>query len=320
MMKIVVLDGFAANPGDLSWAGIEKFGSVIVYDRTEPQDVVSRIADAEIALVNKIVMTGEIMDACPNLKYIVETGTGFNNIDVQAARSRGIPVSNVPSYSTASVAQMVFAYLLEIAQRPMAHSDAVHKGKWTNCPDFCFRDYPIFELEGKTLGILGYGAIGQKVAEIACAFGMNVLAHSRTARPELETQRIKIASLDETLAGSDFITLHMPHNPDSDKIINADTIAKMRDGAIVINTARGACVNEADVRAALDSGKLGFYASDVLSCEPPKADNPLIGAPNCILTPHIAWMSFEARSRLMETLRQNVESYAKGAPINVVNP
>lgn len=319
-MKIVVLDGYAANPGDLSWEKIAALGDLTVYDRTAPEDVVKRIGNAEIVLTNKVAITETILDACPSIRFICEIATGFNNIDVLAAKARGISVSNIPSYSTSSVAQMVFAFLLEIAQRIVAHSDAVHAGRWTNCEDFCFRDYPLFELEGKTLGIIGYGAIGQRVANIAVSLGMKVLACSRTYRPELSTQHIKIVTQDEVLSGSDVISLHCPQNKESEGLISRNTIAQMKDGVIIINTARGGIVVEQDVLDALISGKLSFYAADVLSTEPPKAENPLLGAPNAFITPHIAWMTIEARSRLMDITLNNLKAFLAGNPINVVNP
>lgn len=318
-MNIVVLDGYAANPGDLSWEPFAALGELTVYDRTAPADLLARIGDAEIIITNKVPLTKEVLSACPAVRFICESATGYNNIDVAYAASRGIPVSNVPAYSSASVAQMVFAFLLEIAQRIASHSDAVHSGRWTNCEDFCFRDHPLFELEGKTLGIIGYGEIGKKVASIATSFGMKVLACSRTYRPELSTETIKIVTQDEVLAGSDVITLHCPQNPESQGLICSDTIAKMKDGVIIINTARGGCVVEQDVLDALKRGKLGFYAADVLSTEPPRADNPLLGAPNTFITPHIAWMTTEARSRLMDTMLCNLRAFLDGAPINVVN-
>ena len=320
MVKIVVLDGYVANPGDLSWGPLESLGALTVYDRTAPEDVAARIGDAEIVLTNKVYITAEVMDACPSLRFIGELATGYNNIDVVAAKTRGIPVSNIPAYSTASVAQMVFAYLLSIAQQIVPHSDAVHAGRWTNCEDFCFRDYPLFELEGKTLGIVGYGAIGKRVAQIAVAFGMKVLAYSRTYRPELSTEDIKIVTLEELLANSEIITLHFPQNDDSVHFINRETIARMRDGVILINTARGGCVVEGDLREALEAGKVSWYATDVLSTEPPSGENPLLGAPNALITPHIAWMTNEARARLLQVAYENVKAFLEGAPIHVVNP
>lgn len=320
MIKMVVLDGYVANPGDLSWGPLESLGTLTVYDRTAPEDVAARIGDAEIVLTNKVCITEEVMDTCPSLRFICELATGYNNIDVAAAKARGIPVSNIPAYSTSSVAQMVFAFLLSIAQQIVPHSDAVHAGRWTDCEDFCFRDYPLFELEGKTLGIVGYGAIGKRVAQIAVAFGMKVLAYSRTYRPELSTQDIQIVQLEELLAKSDIVTLHFPQNDDSVHFINRETIARMRDGVILINTARGGCVVEAELREALESGKVSWYAADVLSTEPPSGDNPLLGAPNALITPHIAWMTNEARARLLQVAFENVKAFLAGNPIHVVNP
>lgn len=318
-MKIVVTDGYPANPGDLSWAPFEAMGELVIYDRTAPDEVIARLQGAEIVITNKVPITEEVLAACPTIRFLCESATGYNNIDIAAARARGIPVSNVPAYSSASVAQLVFALLLEMAQRVAAHSDAVHEGRWTACPDFCFRDHPLFELAGKTLGIIGYGDIGKKVAAIAVSFGMEVLACSRTYRPELAAPHIQIVSQDEVLRGSDVITLHCPQNPESQGLICRESIEKMKPGARIINTARGGCVVEQDVRDALESGRLGFYAADVLSSEPPKQDNPLLGAPNTLLTPHIAWMTTEARTRLLHTMEENLRAYLAGAPINVVN-
>lgn len=319
-MKIVVLDGYTANPGDLSWEPLRALGELIIYERTAAEDIVSHIGNADIVLTNKVPITAATLDACPSIRFICETATGYNNVDVLSAKDRGIPVSNVPSYSTASVSQLVFSLLLEIAQHVAAHSDAVHAGRWGSCGDFSFRDYPLFELAGKTLGIIGYGTIGQKVAKIAVSFGMHVLACSRTYRPELSTDHITIVTQDEVLKGSDIITLHCPENQESQGLINRDTIAQMKDGVIIINTARGALVVEQDVVDALHDGKIYWYAADVLSVEPPRDGNVLIGAPRTLLTPHIAWMTTEARTRLMSTVQDNVSSFLEGHPINVVNP
>lgn len=319
-MKIVVLDGYAANPGDLSWEPFETLGDLTVFARTAPSEMISRIGDAEIVVTNKVVISEQILSACPSIRFLCESATGFNNIDIAAAKARGIPVSNVPAYSSASVAQMVFAFLLEIAQRIVPHSESVRTGRWTKCEDFCFRDYPLFELEGKTLGIIGYGDIGKKVAAIAVSFGMEVLACSRTYRPELSMDHIQIVTQEEVLKGADVLTLHCPQNPESQGLICRGSIAQMKDGVIIINTARGGCVVEQDVADALRGGKLGFYAADVLSSEPPKADNPLLDVPNSFITPHIAWMTTEARDRLMQTMLGNVRAFLSGTPINVVNP
>lgn len=319
-MKIVALDGYSANPGDLSWDDLSALGELTVYDYTLTEEVIPRISDAEAVLTNKVPITAQTMDACPNLKFICVFATGYNIVDVDAAKTRGITVSNIPAYSSASVAQSVFAFLLEIALHVTHHSSAVHSGRWTASKLFCFWDYPLMELEGKTLGIIGYGAIGQRVAKIAVAFGMKVLANNRTYRPELETENIKMVGLDEVLAESDFITLHCPQTPESAGLINRNTIAKMKDSAVVINTARGGCVVEQDVADALVSGKLSWYAADVLSEEPPKAQNPLLSAPHTIFTPHISWATFEARTRLMEIMLDNFKGYLAGSAVNVVNP
>lgn len=319
-MKIVILDGYAANSGDLSWDGIASQGDFTVYDRTAPEDVISRIGDAQLVLTNKVKLTKDVIAACPSIKYIGELATGYNNIDVAYAKEKGIVVSNIPAYSSASVAQLVFAFLLEIAQQVGLHNEAVQHAEWTNCLDFCFRKHPLMELTGKTLGIIGYGTIGKAVATIAVSFGMKVLACSRTFRPELSTEHITICTQEEVLAKSDIITLHCPQNPESENLVCEKTISQMKDGVIIINTARGACVHESDVRNALESGKIAYFAADVLSTEPPMADNPLLNAPNSFITPHIAWMTTEARIRLMDIATANVTAFLAGAPINVVNP
>ena len=312
-MKIVVLDGYAGNPGDLSWAPLEALGELTVYDRSAPDEVDARIEGAEIVITNKVPFNRERMEKAKGLKYIGVFATGYNIIDIAAARELGITVTNIPAYSTDSVAQMVFALLLEICHRVGHHSDAVHAGRWSSNPDFCFWDYPLIELSGKTLGIIGYGQIGKKVAQVARAFGMNVVAWTRTPRdPEC-------VSLDELLAQSDVITLHCPLFPETQHLINKDTIAKMKDGAILINTSRGPVVNDADVAEALKSGKLYAAAADVATVEPIPADNPLLGVPNMFFTPHIAWATQEARVRLMNIAVENVRSFLAGNPVNVVS-
>jgi len=312
-MKIVVLDGYGANPGDLSWENMAALGELTVYDRTAPEDIPSRIGDAEIILTNKCVITREIMQNTKRLKYVGVLATGYNVVDTAAARELGVTVTNIPAYSTDSVAQLVFALLLEICHHVGHHSEAVHSGRWTNSPDFCFWDYPLMELAGKTMGIVGYGRIGKKVAEIARALGMNVLAWTRTPRdPEC-------VSLDELLQKSDVVSLHCPLFPETKNLINKDTIAKMKTGAILINTSRGPVINDQDVRDALDSGKLGAVAADVATVEPIPADNPLLGAKNMFFTPHIAWATFEARARLMDIAVANVRAFIAGEPVNVVS-
>ena len=312
-MKIVVLDGYAANPGDLSWAPLEALGELNVFDRTPADQVAARIADAELVLTNKTVLTRELIAGAKKLKYIGVLATGYNVVDVAAAKELGVVVTNIPAYSTDSVAQLGFALLLEICHNVGHHSQAVHAGRWTSNPDFCFWDAPLIELAGKTMGIVGYGQIGHRVAEIARCFGMNVIAWTRTPRdPEC-------VSLDELLARSDVISLHCPLFPETKNLINRDTIAKMKDGVILINTSRGPVVNDADLREALESGKVYAAGADVSTVEPIPADSPLLGAKNMFLTPHIAWATFEARERLMDIAVKNVEAFLNGAPVNTVN-
>ena len=321
-MKIVILDGYTVNPGDLNWDGLKEFGELTVYDRT-PKDlptILERIGDAEIVLENKINMNRELMDACPNLKYIGEIATGYNNVDTAAAKEKGITVTNIPAYSTASVAQLAFALLLEICHHTAHHNDLVHQGEWCSCPDTMFYDHtwPIIELAGKTLGIIGFGQIGQSVARIAKAFGMKVIAYSRTVREEGKALADYV-TLDELLARSDVITLHCPLFPETKGLINKESIAKMKDGVILLNTSRGPLVNEADLAEALRSGKVYAAGIDVVSEEPMREDNPLLTAPECFITPHMAWMSKEARTRLIDIAVNNIRQWINGTAINVVN-
>lgn len=312
-MKIVVLDGYAANPGDLSWSAFEQLGELTVYDRTAPEDVSSRLEGAAMVLTNKTVLTRELMAGAKDLKYVGVLATGYNVVDVAAARELGITVCNIPAYSTDSVAQMVFALLLEICQHVGDHSRAVHGGRWTASKDFCFWDSPLIELAGKTMGIVGYGRIGKKVAEIARCFGMKVVAWTRTPRdPEC-------VRLDELLQVSDVISLHCPLFPETQNLINRESIAKMKDGVILINTARGPVINDADLADALKSGKVYAAACDVASVEPIPANNPLLGLENMIFTPHIAWATHEARARLMDIAVENAKAFLTGTPINVVS-
>ena len=312
-MKIVVLDGYAANPGDLSWAPLEALGELTVYDRTPADQIAARIADAELVLTNKAVLSRELIAGAKKLKYIGVLATGYNVVDVAAAKELGVVVTNIPAYSTDSVAQLVFALLLEICHNVGHHSQAVHAGCWSANADFCFWDTPLIELAGKTMGIVGYGRIGHKVAEIARCFGMNVIAWTRTPRdPEC-------VSLDELLARSDVISLHCPLFPETKNLINRDTIAMMKDGVILINTSRGPVVNDADLREALESGKVYAAGADVSTVEPIPADSPLLGAKNMFLTPHIAWATLEARERLMDIAVKNVAAFLSGAPVNTVN-
>ena len=306
MDKIIVLDGAVENPGDLSWEPLAALGELTVYDYTAPQETVARIGDAPVILTNKTVISADVMAACPNLRYIGVLATGYNVVDIAEAKKRGIVVTNVPAYSTDTVAQFTMALLLEIALHVGHHSRVVHEGKWTACRDFAFWDYPLMELKGKTFGIVGYGSIGKATAKLAEAFGMKVLAYSRHGAEEFHTE------LDELYAQSDIVSLHCPLTAENAGMINRDTIAKMKDGVILLNTARGGLINEADLREALLSGKVYAAASDVVSTEPIKADNPLLGLANMIITPHIAWAALEARQRLMDVATDNVRQYLAG--------
>lgn len=318
-MKIVVLDGYTLNPGDISWKGMEAFGEVTVYDRTKAEDVVERIGDAEVVYTNKTPITKETMDACPGMKFIGVLATGYNIVDVAAAKEKGIPVSNIPTYGTAAVSQFAIALLLELCHHIGEHSDAVKAGEWTSNPDWCFWKYPLVELAGKNMGIIGFGRIGQDTGKIAQALGMKVLAYDAFKRPELESDTCKYVDLDTLLAQSDVISLHCPLFPDTEGIINKDTIAKMKDGVMIINDSRGPLIVEQDLRDALDSGKVAGAALDVVSTEPIQMDNPLLGAKNVILTPHIAWAPKESRQRLMDIAVDNLKCYVDGKPQNVVN-
>lgn len=318
-MKIVILDGYTENPGDLSWAGLEALGELTVYDRTPADKIVERIGDAEIVFTNKTPISRETIAACESIRFIGVLATGYNIIDVAFARERGIPVCNVPGYSTVSVAQHVFALLLEITSHVGSHSDSVHAGKWTKCADFCYWNKPLIELCGKTFGIIGYGSIGKAVARIAAAFGMKVLVCATHVDPSQETESIRYASRDEIFAKSDVISFHCPLFPETQGMVNKDSIASMKDGVILINTARGPIVVDEDVVEAVKSGKIYAYAADVVSAEPIHPDNPLLGVENVILTPHIAWAPKESRQRLMDITVSNLKAFLDGAPVNVVN-
>ncbi len=312
MEKIIVLDGAVENPGDLSWEPLAALGELTVYDYTAPEDVIARIGDAALILTNKTVITAEIMASCPNLKYIGVLATGYNVIDIAEAKKRGITVTNVPGYSTDAVAQLTMALLLEICHHVGHHNQAVHAGKWSACRDFAFWDYPLMELQGKTFGIVGYGSIGKAAAKLAKAFGMKVLCYSRRGCEE------DYAPLDELFANSDVVSLHCPLTAENAGMINAQTIAKMKDGVILINTARGGLINEGDLRSALLSGKVYAAASDVMAKEPLPADCPLLGLDNMIITPHIAWAATEARQRLMDIATDNVRKFLMGETQNNV--
>ncbi len=314
-MKITILDGNALNPGDLSWAPLEKFGSVTVFPRTDKKDVISRIADSEIVLLNKVNITEDIVSKCPSLKYIGVQATGYNVIDLDACRRHNITVTNVPSYSTSGVAQLTFAFISEFACHTKMHSDSVMNGDWIKCPDFCYWKAPLMELEGKTLGIFGYGSIGSRVASIAKAYGMKVIVCTRTPKPEIENP----VDFDTLLAESDFLSLHAPLTDKTKELINKAALSKMKKTAYLINTARGGMINEADVRKALDSGIIAGYAADTVSQEPMAQDNPLRNAPNCLITPHTAWAAVETRQRLMDIVVSNLQSFVDGHTQNVVS-
>lgn len=318
-MKIVILDGYTENPGDLSWSEFEKYGDLTVYDRTPAELIVSRIGDAEIVYTNKTPVSRETLNACPNIRFIGVLATGYNVVDTAAAKEKSIIVTNIPTYGTASVAQFAIALLLEICHHIGAHSDAVHAGRWTNCQDWCFWDYPLIELEGKTMGIIGYGRIGRATGRIAQALGMKVLAFDEYQDKSIESDTMKFVSLDELLENSDIITLHCPLFPSTKEIIRKETIAKMKDNVIIINNSRGPLINERDLAEALASGKVAGAAVDVVSAEPMPADCPLVNAPNCIITPHISWAPKESRQRLMDIAIANLKSFVEGSPVNVVN-
>lgn len=317
-MKIVILDAYAANPGDLSWDEFAALGDLTVYDRTAQEDAAARIGDAEVVFINKVRLTDEIFAACPNLKLVSILATGYNIVDLAAAKRRGITVCNVPGYSTRAVVQMTFALLLEICQQVGLHSGAVHTGRWQTCPDFCFWDRPLIELDGKTMGIVGYGAIGSAVGTVAQALGMKLLVTARHEKPVPEGARF--VSLPELLAQSDVVSLHCPQTAENARMIDAGALAQMKDRAILLNTARGGLLDEQAVADALRSGKLLAAGMDVVSAEPIRADNPLLTAPNCFLTPHIAWAPLETRRRLQAISAENLRAFLAGKPQNVVNP
>ena len=317
-MKIVILDAYAANPGDLSWDEFAALGELTVYDRTAQEDAAARIGDAEVVFINKVRLTDDIFAACPNLKLVSILATGYNIVDLAAAKRRGITVCNVPGYSTRAVVQMTFALLLEICQQVGLHSGAVHTGRWQTCPDFCFWDRPLSELDGKTMGIVGYGAIGSAVGTVAQALGMKLLVTARHEKPVPEGARF--VSLPELLAQSDVVSLHCPQTAENARMIDAGALAQMKDGAILLNTARGGLLDEQAVADALRSGKLLAAGMDVVSAEPIHADNPLLTAPNCFLTPHIAWAPLETRRRLQAISAENLRAFLAGKPQNVVNP
>ena len=320
-MKIVVLDGYTENPGDISWAPLEALGDVTVYDRTsyaESPLIAQRIGDAEIAVTNKTPLTRAVIDACPNLRAIAVLATGYNVVDTVYARTKGIPVMNVPAYGTDNAAQYAVALLLEACSHVGLHDRSVHAGEWTESADFCYWKRPLIEVSGKTAGIIGFGRIGMAVARVLRAMNVRVLAYSRSERAEGRALADYVP-LDELIGSSDFIFLHCPLTPETEGLINAARISQMKDGVIIVNNGRGQLIVEADLAAALACGKVGCAAVDVASSEPIRADNPLLHAPNCIITPHISWATKEARERIMQTTADNVKSFMAGKPAHVVN-
>ena len=317
-MNIVVLDGYAANPGDLCWDELQALGECTIYDRTAPAEVLERAAGAEILLTNKTVLTAEHMAALPELKYIGVLATGYNIVDTAAAKERGIIVTNIPAYSTDSVAQMVFAHILNITQQVQHHSEEVHKGRWTNNKDFCFWDTPLMELREKKIGLVGLGNTGYTTARVAIGFGMQVYALTSKSHFQLPPE-IKKMDLDQLFSECDIISLHCPLTPETREMVNARRLGMMKPTAILINTGRGPLINEQDLADALNNGKIYAAGVDVLSTEPPCADNPLLTAKNCYITPHIAWASTAARERLMQIMLENIKAYQDGKPVNVVN-
>ena len=316
-MKIVILDGYSANPGDLSWKELEKLGEVTVYDRTKPSETVARAAGSDIVLTNKVVINKDVMAQLPQLKYIGVLATGYNVVDIDAAHERGIIVTNVPAYSTESVAQMVFAHLLTVTNRTEHYAIQNRSGRWTENPDFCYWDFPHQELAGKTFGIVGLGNIGQRVAQIAQAFGMKVKALTSKAAEALP-KGIEKVTIEELLATSDVLSLHCPLTDSTHHLINVATLKQMKSSAILINTGRGPLIDDQAVAEALAEGRLAAFCADVLTEEPPKADNPLLRQSNAFITPHIAWASTEARIRLLQIATDNVQAFLNGSPINAV--
>ncbi len=317
-MKIVVLDGYTLNPGDLDWAPLKELGNCVIHHRTEVEEIVSRAHDAEIILTNKTVLSASTLALLPQVKYIGVLATGVNVVDLDAAKNGGIVVTNVPGYSTNAVAQMVFALLLEMTQQVGHHAEMVRNGDWVTCPDFSFTARPLLELAGKTIGIVGYGQIGQQVAKIASAFGMQVLL--QTAHPEKHRGDTphEFVDIDKLFSDADIISLNCPLTAETEHLVNTARLARVKQGALLINTGRGQLIDEVAVAEALEDGYLGGYATDVLAQEPPPADNPLFAAPNCIITPHIAWATVAARQRLLELVVANIAAFQNGNPQNRV--
>lgn len=321
-MKIVVLDGYTLNPGDLSWASLEAMGETVIYDRTsltDHREIIQRIGDADAVLTNKTPLPKEVLEFCSSVKYIGVLATGYNVVDVDYAKKKGIIVTNIPTYGTAAVGQFAIGLLLEICHHIGHHSQAVHDGRWENNPDWCFWDYPLVELAGKTMGIIGFGRIGRSTGQIAQALGMNLLVYDAFKNTALESETCRYAELDEVFSNSDVIVLHCPLFPETEGIINKENIEKMKDGVILINNSRGPLIREQDLADALNSGKVAAAGLDVVSAEPVRGDNPLLKAKNCILTPHISWAPKESRKRLMDIAVENLIRFQHGTPVNVVN-
>lgn len=318
-MKIVVLDGYTMNPGDLSWDELKSLGECFIYDRTPKELVVTRAADAEIVLTNKVVLDKEVIESLPRLRYIGVLATGYNVIDVSEAKKRGIVVTNVPDYSTMSVVQLTFALLLELTHHVGLHSESVRRGDWTKSPDFCYWLTPLVEIDGLTIGIIGYGRIGRAVARVARAFGMDVIAYSRRLKNEGD-ENARFEEIDKIFETADVVSLHCPLTKETEKIVNRERISLMKSTAFLINTGRGGLVDEQALAEALNHGRIAGAAVDVLSTEPPQPSNPLLTAKNCIITPHIGWATKSARERLMKIVVNNIRAFLNGTPVNVVNP
>lgn len=317
-MKIVVLDGYALNPGDLSWDGIRRFGEVVVYDRTATEEILSRAKDADVLFTNKTPIREDVISQLSQLKFIGVLATGYNIVDVGAATQKGVIVSNIPDYGSYSVAQLTMALLLELCHHVQRHSDTVRQGKWAASKDWCYWDYPLVELAGKSIGIIGFGNIGQKVADMASAFGMNIIGSSRRRSDQSHRKNFTWMEIPELLAESDVVSIHCPLTRETKGLVNARSLTTMKRSAFLLNTSRGPIIEDADLAAALNDGIIAGAGIDVLSIEPPAADNPLFAAKNCIITPHIAWATTEARTRLMASAVENLRAFVNGAPINVV--
>ena len=318
-MKIVVLDGYALNPGDLDWNGFRKLGELVVHDRTPADEILERAAGADVLLTNKTPLREAIINQLPDLKFIGVLATGYNIIDVDAARQNGVIVSNIPDYGSYSVAQLTMALLLELCHRVQRHSDTVREGKWAGSKDWCYWDYPLIELAGKSMGIIGFGSIGQKVGDMATAFGMNVFGAARSRKDQSHRKNFSWLEIPELMKVSDVVSIHCPLTPETKGLINARSLRTMKKGAFLLNTSRGPIIEDKDLSDALNQGVIAGAGIDVLSVEPPRTDNPLFSARNCIITPHIAWATQEARARLMNMALHNLSAFIQGAPVNVVN-